>query len=203
MPVIDIIIVYGGILFGVNRMLKFTDIKYLPVIDASTGRKIGFVKDVLIVPATKEIKGFIISCKNLLYYFKAIKIEHIITIGKHAVLIKDIKYLISLKHFFLKVGEVKRYSDVFIEKQVYTDGGEKIGSIQDALFDFETATLAEFEISDGLIQDLIEGRRVIEAKEIIQLEKGIVMLGREKLKQLKQKHKGLKNLLGERKGKNE
>ena len=186
-----------------DSVLKFSDIRALPVIDASSGNKVGTIKDILIVPTTKEVKGFIISCKNLIYHFKAIKIEHIITIGKEAMLIKHGRYMISLKAFLLETGKTQKYSETFIQKQIYTDGGEKVGSIQDASFNFEMGTLEAFEISDGLIQDLIEGRSIIEAKEIITLEKGIVMLEKEKTNQLKPKHKGLKNLLGERKEKNE
>ena len=180
-------------------MLKFSEIIGLPVVSIASGYKIGTVKDIIFISDTKEISALIIhENRKLMSSPQAIKVQDVIKVGKSAVLVSEEQCLTDLKSFLSSTEFVKQYSKEVKEKRVYTDGGVKLGTIQDALFDFETGMLAEFEISDGLVQDLIEGRKIMPATESIQLEQGIIIVESEKIHQLKDNHKGLKNFFSER-----
>lgn len=180
-------------------MLKFSDIIGLPVIHIGEGNIIGTVRDIVFISKTKKITGLIIRTKSIVSSMKVIKAQDIVKVGKSAVLVSSNLCMQPVKEFLSTSTSVKRYQEDISEKQIFTDGGEKIGVIQDAIFNFEAGLLEEFEISDGLVQDLMEGRKVISSKEIIHLDQGIVIIESEKANHLKDKQKGLKKLLLERK----
>ncbi len=179
-------------------LLKCSEMIGLPIISVSTNEKLGIVRDIVFKVPTKEICAFVILNKIILSSLKVVKIQDIMNIGKSAVLIQDDNCLIPFKRYLNEVNDVKKYGDEIAEKQIYTDNGIELGIIQDITFDFETGMLDEIEISDGLVQDLIEGRKMFPVSESIQLEQGIVIIESEKLHGLKEKQKGLKKLLLER-----
>ncbi len=179
-------------------LLKFSEMIGLPIISVSTNEKLGTVRDILFKIPTKEICALIILNKKFMSSLKVVKIKDVINIGKSAVLIQDDQCIMPSKRYFTEVNDVKRYGDEVVEKQIYTDNGIDLGIIQDITFDFETGMLEEFEISDGLVQDLIDGRKMFPVSESIQIEQGIVIVESEKLHALKETQRGLKKLLLER-----
>ncbi|MBZ4645551.1 MAG: hypothetical protein PWR27_1890 [Petroclostridium sp.] len=183
-------------------MLKFSEIIGLPVISISTGNRIGVVKDIIFISTTKKILALIINNKKIMSNTKAIKVEDIVKAGRSAILVKDEKCVISLDQL-PQLPNMKKYRDEIVDLQVYTDSGVNLGTVQDASFDFEIGMLEEIEISDGIVQDLIEGRKFIPATESIQLEKGIVIVESEKVHQLKTNGKGIKKYLLKGSSKNE
>jgi uncharacterized protein YrrD len=48
-----------------------------------------------------------------------------------------------------------------LDKQIYTDTGLSFGVLVDALCDQSTGEIKAYEISDGLITDLLYGRRIM------------------------------------------
>ncbi|HOJ10472.1 MAG TPA: PRC-barrel domain-containing protein [Clostridiales bacterium] len=47
------------------------------------------------------------------------------------------------------------------EVNVYSKSGKDLGIVKDILFDCKTGYIEGFELTDGLIQDIIEGRKVV------------------------------------------
>jgi uncharacterized protein YrrD len=84
---------------------------------------------------------------------------------------------------FSKVKELKRTDDRFqlmsqlkhckINTKVFSKEGEKIGHIKDINIDTEFAIIDSFVISDGVIEDLISGRKLLSYCEVIHNNKSM------------------------------
>jgi uncharacterized protein YrrD len=48
-----------------------------------------------------------------------------------------------------------------LNKKVFTSKGKEIGYINDIYFNVEFTSIDAFEITDGLIEDLISGRKIV------------------------------------------
>jgi uncharacterized protein YrrD len=165
----------------------------LPIISIATGSQIGMVKDVVFFPTSKKISALIVNVKKLISSSKAIRIEDVVQVGKSAVLVADEKCMFSIDKL-PKSPLIKSYQEELLDTQVYTDSGINLGVVQDISFDFELGMLEEIEISDGIVQDLMDGRKIIPVTESMQLEKGIVIIESKNVHQLKNNGKGLRKL---------
>jgi len=179
-------------------MIKFSKILELPVISISTGERLGTIHDIFFIPGSMKIIVFIIHIKRLITSEKGLPAEEIIKVGKNAVLIRDESKIVDINQLDIP-DDAKSYRKDIAEIPVYTDSGLNVGYVQDAIFNFELGVLAEFEISDGIVQDLIEGRKKVPASESLHLEKGILILENKIISDIKHTGKGLKRLLSERK----
>ena len=175
-------------------MFKCSEIIGLPVINLSKGEKIGYVKDILIISDTKKIKAFVIHSRNLFSKSKAILSEDIVQVGKNAVLIRDEEKFVAVQEL-LSSPNIRSYKEGLVNQPIYTDSGVDLGVVQDAIFNFEIGQLHEIEISDGVIQDLMEGRKFIPVSESLQLEQGIVIVESEKTHNIRDNGKGIKKYI--------
>ncbi|MGE4282273.1 MAG: PRC-barrel domain-containing protein [Clostridia bacterium] len=175
-------------------MLRFSTVIGLPVVSIKSGTKIAVVKDIIFDANTKKLVGLVVHCKKLMFNNKIILIEDIMSAGINAILIEDEDILISSEKL-TQLPNTKKYWEEFIGTPVYSDNGVNIGEIQDVSFDWELGLLEELEISDGVVQDLIEGRKILPALESIELEQGIVIIDTHNMNQLKNSGKGIKKFL--------
>ncbi|NLY44070.1 MAG: hypothetical protein GX066_08915 [Clostridiaceae bacterium] len=175
-------------------MQKCSDVIGLPVISLSTGEKIGFVKDILLDSDTKKIKAFVIYSRNIFSKPRAVLSENIVRVGKGAVLVRDREKTVSVREL-MSLPNIRSYKEGLVNQPVYTDSGVDLGVVQDAIFNFEIGQLDEIEVSDGIVQDLMEGRKIISASESLQLEQGIVIVETEKVRAIRKNGKGIKKYI--------
>ncbi|WHH59679.1 PRC-barrel domain-containing protein [Petroclostridium sp. X23] len=177
-------------------MLRFSTMIGLPVISVQSGEKIAIVKDIIFDTQIKKILALAVHCKKVIFNHRIILMENIINIGTSAVLIKNSDGLISYDVLSQsRFKNAKKYMEEFIGTPVYSNNGMNIGDIQDISFDWEIGSLEELQVSDGIVQDIIEGLKIIPVAESIQLEQGIVMIDQQNINDLKYSGKGIKRLL--------
>lgn len=190
--------IYNMCWCGVKPMIKFTKLIELPIISLTSGNKIGTIYDVIFMPDNMQIIAFIIVLKKLFAGKKVVLFKDIETVGENAVFIQNDSKMMNITQWHMP-EDAKSYRKHVSDVPVYTDNGISIGAVQDALFNFELGVLAEFEISEGFIQDLMDGRKKIPVSESIHMEKGILILDNNKINDVQYSGKGLKRLLSERK----
>lgn len=139
-------------------MIKIGDIVGLPLISTSQGEKFGMVQEVLLNLSKGVITGFILDKGGFLRDKKIVDISQIKSIGESAITIPadDIKVESGLESF----SDCVNYKE-FITKPVYTHSGKSLGIIQDIFVNEENGHVIGFEVSEGIIHDILEGRGII------------------------------------------
>ncbi len=139
-------------------MIKISEILGLPLISTSQGEKLGVVNEVLINLSKGVITGFILDKGGFLREPKILDISQIKNIGEGAITVPldDVKYESDL----LKYKECVKYKE-FISKPVFTQSGKNLGIIQDILANVTNGHVVGFEVSEGIIHDILEGRGII------------------------------------------
>jgi len=147
-------------------LIKIRDILGLPFIYDDGSKSPGFLKDVIIDINEKQVKAFIAEKKGLRKIITTFGFDDIREIGAGALIVK--------KHPVYEENENKKYkengnankkfSDIDNKKyeiKVYSRNGDDLGFVKDVFFNAQTGHIEAFELSDGLIDDIIEGRKVI------------------------------------------
>ena len=132
-------------------MRRTREIVGLPVLDLSSGDSIGWVQDLVLDNDKDEVVGILLEGGHFFQSAKGIPRKDIITFGKDALTVKR-KLVEELKG--------TRWSDK-VGNEVYTQGGEARGTIEDVFLDDSVEKMVGFEVSDGLFADLLHGRGTI------------------------------------------
>ena len=132
-------------------MRRTREIVGLPVLCLKSGNQIGWVKDVVFDESSRKISGILLENAHIFHSEKGIPREEIAAVGKDALTVRD--------HVVQKIHGVKWSQKV--GNQVFTQGGEAKGTIEDVFLDDSAENIVGFEVSDGLFSDLLEGRGTI------------------------------------------
>jgi uncharacterized protein YrrD len=133
-----------------------------PVLSKTDGRRYGTVCDLVFEPDSKTLLGVIF--KDQAGEETAFRFSDLQAIGTDAVIAKDGAVPRPAAEF-PDVVDARDKDDPLYGLKVISDRGQALGAIEDLLFDVETGKLTGLEISDGLIQDFVEGRVAIPVPE--------------------------------------
>lgn len=132
-------------------MRRSREIVGLPVLDLKSGNSIGWVHDLVLDNERDEVVGVLLEGGHFFHSAKGIPRKAIVTVGKDALTVNE-KTVEELKGI--------RWSEK-VGNQVYTQGGDARGTIEDVFLDDSIEKMVGFEISDGLFADLFHGRGTI------------------------------------------
>lgn len=76
------------------------------------------------------------------------------------VVVQSMNMIKKIKEDGLGIANILSGKEV-LNKKVFTSKGKEIGYINDIYFNVEFAYIDAFEITDGLIEDLISGRKIV------------------------------------------
>lgn len=120
------------------------------------GKAIGNVEDVFFNFDNNFVKGMYVATIVKKYYISLADIKDV----NDMVIIQELKRVRDLSKGTFKEKNVIKGGDV-IYKKVFTYKGQELGFVNDVFFDLETGSIEALELSDGIIQDLISGRKLI------------------------------------------
>lgn len=123
----------------------------LPVLDRKNGDSVGWVQDLILDNEKDEVVGILLEGGHFFQSSKGISRKSIETVGKDALVVCE-KIIEELKG--------TRWSEK-VGNEVYTQGGEARGTIEDVFVDDSVTKIVGFEVSDGLFADLLHGRETI------------------------------------------
>jgi uncharacterized protein YrrD len=154
---------------------KARDIIGLPVIAVDGGRKLGEVRDFLL--GAWHVKGLLLDPKYWFGSARAIACEGIQSIGSDAVIVSDPEAIYTF-------GDFTEQGRLFISGKkklqgmpVVTYNGQQLGYIEDVYFDEKLGKkITGLELTDGLISDITEGRKVVMINEEAQLGEDAVIV---------------------------
>lgn len=140
-------------------MRKSQDVIGLPVIHVATGKRLGTVRD-LLFDEQQRMVGLLLENGGWIRRGRFIPFTRIASLGADAVILDSEEDIYPLDEgeqgwFGLLTGQRKLKG-----RPVMMSNGRELGMVEDVYFLEGMGTLMGYELSDGLISDLREGRKV-------------------------------------------
>jgi len=172
---------------------KLSEVVGLPVICSDNGKKAGNVEDIIFCPEERKVKAFVLEQKGYELIKKVILMKDVISLGSDAVLIKDASCIRTLKRLE-KSGELEGKGEIK-GLRIISKAGNDLGIVKDILFDSSSGIVEGVEVSDGLIQDIMEGRKIIPLFGKVEFGEENILVGNEAVEEMKNTGGGIKNKL--------
>lgn len=156
---------------------KYSEVVGLPVICIEDGKKIGTIEDVLLCPQKRQVKAFLLERRKYELNKRVIMLTDVLSLGKDAAIVKDCSCPIPLnkaasENDLKERGEIRGL-------RIFSKSGKELGIAKDILFDYRTGTIEGVEVSDGLLQDIIQGRRILPLFGKVEISAENILVGEE------------------------
>lgn len=180
---------------------RYSEVLNLPVICADNGRKAGSIKDILFDLDGREVKALLLEHTGLLPGKRVIFLDKLSNLGKDAAIIRstDCVSVVKRKAFANLFGSGESFFDgdrgSLIGRRVYSKAGGELGIVKDVIFDISSGKIEAFEISDGVLQDIIQGRRLLPLFGKIELGEEFAIVDSEAVEEMDGTGGGIKNRL--------
>lgn len=174
-------------------MERYSEVIGLPVICVENGKKVGIIKDIIFCTENKRIVAFEIERNSYEIKKKIVLKEDVLSLGKDAMIIENEKKMLAFAKLKDDLGIKKK--DTIIGLKIYTKYGEDIGVVKDILFDFQKDTLDGVEVSDGLIQDVVQGRNLLPLLGKVEFGEENILVERAAVEEMMEKGKGIKGII--------
>lgn len=140
-------------------MIKGRDVIGLPVVNLKNGKEVGAVQDIVFIPESNYLQGLIIK-GGAARGERVVLIEDVVNIGEDAIMIPDDTVLRKTGQ---EEGEERLVNNKgkIMGKKVLTAEGKELGKINDILLDPAGKRFEGYEVSEGLIDDLLKGRGIL------------------------------------------
>ncbi len=146
-------------------MLKSQEVIGLSVFHLETGKKVGVVRDVLFDPS-QRFSGILLEDGGWLRRRRYVPHDNIESIGKDAVVIRSKQRILPFDEAMAKdLTGICSGQKMLKGRSVLLTSGYELGVIENVYFMEEMGTIIGYELSDGWIDDLMEGRKVLKASE--------------------------------------
>lgn len=143
-------------------MRKSQEVIGLSIIYLQTGKKLGTVCD-LLFDERQQLRGVVLEEGGLFKRQKFIPINDVVSIGKDAVVVDNEQPSPNPQNenwMGLYTGQKKLKG-----RTILTNSGYEMGFVENVYFLEEVGTLIGYELSDGLINDIREGRKWLKATQ--------------------------------------
>lgn len=141
-------------------MKREKDIMSIPILDKKNGARIAYVKDIIYSKTKFRILAFLVSEKGFFTTAKIIRFKEIDSFGENAIMVKN-KNVIEDAEVIPEIKTLIKEKRKIIGEEVITEDGEDIGIIRDTIFDEESGKVVGFIITNGVFDDIREGRIVL------------------------------------------
>jgi uncharacterized protein YrrD len=172
---------------------KYSEVLNLPVICADSGKKVGIVKDIIFSPGNREIKAFLLEHKGLDFNKRVILAKDMLNLGEDAMVVDNPECISEMDR--------QAYSDAFKDEgsilglRIFSKDGEDLGTVKDVIFDWKTGRIEGVEISDGLLQDVMQGRRILPLFGKVEFSEENLLVEKEAVEEMVNTGGGIKNRL--------
>jgi uncharacterized protein YrrD len=144
----------------------------LPVFDLSAGQELGLIRDILL-DKDLTFQGLLLETKGLFRRGRYIPSTFIHAIGEDCVTITDQARIAPLPEPNELIGIA---SSALKGKSIVTEDGRFLGLIEDVYLQDEIGKIAGYEVSDGLLSDLMDGRKMVRHKDGVTIGEDAVVI---------------------------
>ena len=174
-------------------VLKCSEVIGLPVICTDDGKKIGVVEDLIFTPMKKEVKALLLERTGYEICKKVVLMKDIAYLGKDAVMVNSKSCKTEMRKAASNgaledKGEIRGLT-------VYSKSGEDLGEVKDVLFDCKTGVVEGVEVTGGLFQDIMQGRKILPLFGKVEFSEESVLVDREAVDEMVATGGGIKKKL--------
>ncbi|MFV8826827.1 PRC-barrel domain-containing protein [Alkalihalobacterium sp. APHAB7] len=155
-------------------MRTFSSICGQSLFCAKTGEELGTVND-LLLNDNGVVTGLVIDKKGWFNRHLFVPIDAITGFGHESLMIQDIKDA-SIYHKKKTEHHLKQGKEKLSGRPLLTSEGEKLGLVEDVYFMEELGTIVGYEVTEGLIADIKEGRKVVKTEHPLTIGKDILVI---------------------------
>lgn len=150
-------------------MLKGRELMGLPVINRLTGQEIGMAEDLYLKLKEKKVTGLSVRSGNWLTSCQVVPLENVYQVGTDAVLINPMEEDNPPQEKELPYPSEDNTCGVKELKglPVISTGGNDLGTVEDVLLNLPEGKILGWELSDGLVQDLVDGRKFLPGGSVL------------------------------------
>lgn len=141
-------------------MRKSQEVIGLTVIPLDTGKKLGTVRD-LLFDGNHRFLGLLLEDQGLFKRKRWVPAERIRSIGKDAVMVDNEQAIRPFSDLGASWIALHSGPHALKGRTVLSPSGMELGMVENVYFMEEVGTLIGYELSDGLISDLTEGRKLL------------------------------------------
>lgn len=134
------------------------------IVHLPKGKRLGKVSD-LLFDADQQLRGMLIETSGLLRRRKFLPADRICSIGKDAVIVDNETAILPLDEVAEQWISVLSGHKRLKGRSVLLSTGYEVGTIENVYFLEEMGTLIGYEISDGLLNDLQNGRKWLKSAQ--------------------------------------
>ncbi|MFC0212533.1 PRC-barrel domain-containing protein [Paenibacillus chartarius] len=155
-------------------MRKAKDIIGLPVVTIDTGKQVGTVKDMRI-GSDWQLKAIVLESKTWFTEGRTVSSEHIAALGTDAVTVQSEEAV--MQDDYVQARPLAGGSGKLFGLPVLKTNGERLGVIEDVYFgrNLEIPVVG-FELSEGFVTDLQEGRKTLAIPEHAKLGEDAIVV---------------------------
>ncbi len=172
---------------------RYSEVLNLPVLCADSGRKAGVVKDIIFSLESKNVKALLLEQSGLSLKKKVVLLEELLSLGSDAAIINSTNCVTDMD----RTAYTEAFQDegAILGLKVFSKAGGDLGIVKDVMFDWRTGKIESFEVSDGVIQDVMQGRKVIPLFGKVELGEEYAVVGNEAVEEMEETGGGIKNRL--------
>ena len=181
-------------------LYRYSKVLNLPVICADNGSRAGTVKEILFGTGDRQVKALLLEQKGLSARRRIIRFDGSVVLGEDAVIVGSSNSVADMDRTSFREtfgDETAPMGDEggLIGTKVFSKAGNEVGVIRDVIFDPSTGRIEGFEISDGLLQDVIQGRKVLPLLGKTEFGREFAVVDNEAVDEMKETGGGIRNRL--------
>ena len=143
-------------------MRKAQDLIGLPVVELERGEHVGEVRDVLFT-TQGDFHSLLLDKAGLLSPSRVVHRASVYAIGRDAITIRQREDAVTFRDDTGLIRSLMNGDIHFVGKDVLTQTGNLLGRVEDVYIDEDLRKIVGYELSEGFLVDLKEGRKVLRA----------------------------------------
>lgn len=157
-------------------MIKGRELLGLPVVTMDGKEQLGEVKDIIYNPYDNKILGYLIETGGWLkggkgfLHNEVIKRENEGLFVESRSIVRDVNSISELKEVLALKKDIRGL-------RLENEDGQYMGVIQDLVVDDGTGEITGYEVSDGVIQDLLNGRLTVSNQGVSIIDDKVIVPG--------------------------
>lgn len=148
-------------------IIKGDKILGLKIISIDTGKEIDTISDIIYDPKLNKVRGFVVSEGGWFKDAQVLLIENVKNIGADAVMVQSENVIRTPDQVQDRVMSIAEHGHNLTKTKVITEDGTQLGIITDILFDSDSGQVEEFEVSQGLVENVKSGKKRFKIDDIM------------------------------------
>ena len=149
-----------------ENLVKATNVIGLKVLSKSNGLQFTKVRDIMYDPRTQRVVYLVTNEEGWFSEAKVIPFSSIDIIGPDRVMVSNEQVEVKASATGYDLNTLIQNDDIIKNLSIVTENGEKLGKVVDFYFDAQSGVVREFEVSQGLLNDIAGGTKSLRVKAI-------------------------------------